>query len=114
MSRGNAWVALLETFLPFILIGVVLFIVMSQVQGGGSRVMSFGRSKAKLVSKDTPKTTFADVAGADEAVEELLRDQGVPGQSGEVPGHRGQDPQGRAAVRAARYRQDAAGPRGRR
>ena len=58
-------------FLPFILIGVVLFIVMSQVQGGGSRVMSFGRSKAKLVSKDTPKTTFADVAGADEAVEEL-------------------------------------------
>ena len=44
---------------------------MSQVQGGGNRVMSFGRSKAKLVSKDTPKTTFADVAGADEAIEEL-------------------------------------------
>jgi cell division protease FtsH len=41
------------------------------VQGGGNRVMSFGRSKAKLVSKDTPKTTFADVAGADEAIEEL-------------------------------------------
>ncbi len=45
---------------------------MSQAQGGGNRVMSFGRSKAKLVSKDTPKTTFADVAGADEAIEELL------------------------------------------
>ena len=44
---------------------------MSQVQGGGNRVMSFGRSKAKLVSKDTPKTTFQDVAGADEAIEEL-------------------------------------------
>ena len=44
---------------------------MSQVQGGGNRVMSFGRSKAKLVNKDTPKTTFADVAGADEAIEEL-------------------------------------------
>jgi cell division protease FtsH len=44
---------------------------MSQMQGGGSRVMSFGKSKAKLVSKDMPKTTFADVAGADEAVEEL-------------------------------------------
>ena len=46
---------------------------MSQVQGGGNRVMSFGRSKAKLVNKDTPKTTFADVAGADEAIEELRR-----------------------------------------
>jgi cell division protease FtsH len=41
------------------------------MQGGGSRVMNFGKSKAKMVSKDTPKTTFADVAGADEAVEEL-------------------------------------------
>ena len=41
------------------------------MQGGGSRVMNFGKSKAKLVSKDTPKTTFADVAGADEAIEEL-------------------------------------------
>src|SRR5664279_141218 len=71
VSRSNVWVSLFETLFPFILIGLVLFFVMSQVQGGGSRVMSFGRSKAKLVSKDTPKTTFADVAGADEAVEEL-------------------------------------------
>ena len=44
---------------------------MNQMQGGGNRVMSFGKSRAKLVSKDTPKVTFADVAGADEAVEEL-------------------------------------------
>ena len=44
---------------------------MNSMQGGGSRVMNFGKSKAKLVSKDTPKTTFADVAGADEALEEL-------------------------------------------
>ena len=43
----------------------------NQMQGGGSRVMQFGKSKAKLISKDTPKTTFKDVAGADEAVEEL-------------------------------------------
>jgi len=41
------------------------------MQGGGSRVMNFGKSKAKLITKDTPKTTFADVAGADEAIEEL-------------------------------------------
>jgi cell division protease FtsH len=71
VSKANAWVSLLETFLPIIIIGGVLLFVMSQMQGGGNRVMSFGRSKAKLVSKDTPKTTFADVAGADEAIEEL-------------------------------------------
>ncbi len=71
VSRGNVLLSLLLSFLPFILIGLFLFWIMSQAQGGGNRVMSFGRSKAKLVSKDTPKTTFADVAGADEAIEEL-------------------------------------------
>jgi cell division protease FtsH len=45
---------------------------MSQMQGGGSKVMQFGKSKAKLANKDTPKVTFADVAGVDEAVDELL------------------------------------------
>jgi cell division protease FtsH len=44
---------------------------MNSMQGGGSRVMSFAKSKAKLITKDTPKTTFADVAGCDEAIEEL-------------------------------------------
>ncbi|WP_283818632.1 ATP-dependent zinc metalloprotease FtsH [Jatrophihabitans telluris] len=70
-SKDNIFVTLLINFLPLILIGLVLFFVMSNLQGGGSKVMSFGRSKAKLVSKDTPKTTFSDVAGADEAIEEL-------------------------------------------
>ncbi|HST50179.1 ATP-dependent zinc metalloprotease FtsH, partial [Jatrophihabitans sp.] len=64
-------VSILLSLLPILLIAFVLFFVMSNLQGGGSKVMSFGRSKAKLVSKDTPKTTFADVAGADEAIEEL-------------------------------------------
>ncbi len=50
---------------------MLLFLFMSQMQGGGNRVMNFGKSKAKMVSKDTPKTTFSDVAGADEAIEEL-------------------------------------------
>ncbi|MDQ1753038.1 MAG: cell division protease FtsH, partial [Pseudonocardiales bacterium] len=71
ISHQSVLVSLLFNFLPIILIGLVLFWVMSNMQGGGSKVMSFGRSKAKLVSKDTPKTTFADVAGADEAIEEL-------------------------------------------
>ncbi len=53
------------------LLGGLFFFLMNQMQGGGNRVMSFGKSRAKLVSKDTPKVTFADVAGADEAVEEL-------------------------------------------
>ncbi|HEX3812142.1 MAG TPA: ATP-dependent zinc metalloprotease FtsH [Mycobacteriales bacterium] len=67
----SVFVQLLISVVPFLLIGFLLFFLMSQMQGGGSRVMNFGKSKAKLVSKDTPKTTFADVAGADEAIEEL-------------------------------------------
>ncbi|GAA2856546.1 ATP-dependent zinc metalloprotease FtsH [Pseudonocardia halophobica] len=57
--------------IPLGLVLLVLFWMMNNAQGGGNRVMSFGKSKAKQLSKDMPKTTFADVAGADEAVEEL-------------------------------------------
>ena len=62
---------LLQAVLPFVLIIVVFLILMNSVQGGGSRVMNFAKSKAKLISKDTPKTTFSDVAGCVEAIEEL-------------------------------------------
>ncbi|MFC1404514.1 MULTISPECIES: ATP-dependent zinc metalloprotease FtsH [Streptacidiphilus] len=71
VDKQNAFVGLLLSFLPFVLIILVFLFLMNQMQGGGSRVMQFGKSKAKLITKDTPKTTFADVAGADEAVEEL-------------------------------------------
>jgi cell division protease FtsH len=71
VSRDNVFITLLVSLLPILLVVFLLFFLMNQVQGGGSRVMNFGKSKAKLVSKDTPKTTFADVAGADEAIEEL-------------------------------------------
>jgi cell division protease FtsH len=64
-------VTLLVSMLPVFLVLLLLFFFMNQMGGGGGRVMSFGKSKAKAVSKDMPKTTFADVAGADEAVEEL-------------------------------------------
>ena len=70
VPQENLFVGLLLTLLPFALIILLLFFFMNQMQGG-SRLMSFGKSKAKAVSKDMPKTTFADVAGADEAVEEL-------------------------------------------
>ena len=70
VPQENLFIGLLLTLLPFALIILLLFFFMNQMQGG-SRLMSFGKSKAKVVSKDMPKTTFSDVAGADEAVEEL-------------------------------------------
>jgi cell division protease FtsH len=57
--------------IPLALLLLMLLWMMNNVQGGGNRVLNFGKSKAKQLSKDMPKTTFADVAGADEAVEEL-------------------------------------------
>ncbi len=64
-------VTLLVSLLPFILLVLIMVFIFSQMQGGGSRIMNFGKSKAKMITKDMPQTTFADVAGADEAVEEL-------------------------------------------
>ena len=70
-ARTNVLLSMLGWILPVILfIGFWLFL-MNQVQGGGSKVMSFGKSRAKRMSVDSPKITFRDVAGADEAVEEL-------------------------------------------
>ncbi|MEX0789704.1 MAG: ATP-dependent zinc metalloprotease FtsH, partial [Actinomycetota bacterium] len=70
-ENPNLWGSLLTSILPFIFILAIFFFLMQQMQGGGNRVMSFGKSKAKLVAKDQPKITFADVAGVDEAIEEL-------------------------------------------
>ncbi|HET7305711.1 MAG TPA: ATP-dependent zinc metalloprotease FtsH [Segeticoccus sp.] len=71
--QQQSWfVSMLITVLPLILVLGLFWFLMSQMQGGGSRVMQFGKSKAKLATKDMPKVTFADVAGADEAVEELV------------------------------------------
>ncbi|SDG75712.1 ATP-dependent zinc metalloprotease FtsH [Desulfosporosinus hippei] len=65
------WMGLLTTMLPIIVIVGLFFFMMQQSQGGGNRVMQFGKSKARLVSEDKKKVTFADVAGADEVKEEL-------------------------------------------
>ncbi|NMR20356.1 ATP-dependent zinc metalloprotease FtsH [Cellulomonas fimi] len=72
VPRQSWWASLLGLLLPFIIILAIFWFLMSNMQGGGSRVMSFGKSKAKLVSKESPQVTFADVAGVDEAVEELV------------------------------------------
>ncbi len=69
-KSSSVW-SLIFSWLPFLLVILIFFFMLNQMQGGGSRVMNFGKSKAKLITKDTPKTTFADVAGADEAIEEL-------------------------------------------
>ena len=71
VPQQSWWSGLLLTVLPLIVILGLFWFLMGQMQGGGSRVMNFGKSKARLVSKDTPKVTFSDVAGAEEAVEEL-------------------------------------------
>jgi cell division protease FtsH len=64
--------SIISFLLPFVLIVILFMFLMNSVQGGGGRgVMQFAKSKAKLITKDMPKTTFSDVAGADEAVEEL-------------------------------------------
>lgn len=65
------WPSLLTTFLPVILLIGFLFFIMQQTQGGGNRVMQFGRSRARMTQPDSGRVTFADVAGADEAKEEL-------------------------------------------
>jgi len=70
-QRGSPFLSILFQFLPILIIVGFFFFLMQQMQGGGNRVMSFGKSKARLVTKDQPKITFGDVAGLDEAIEEL-------------------------------------------
>ena len=73
-SKGigtSAWWTILTSLLPFVLLFGFWIFLMNQVQGGGSKVMSFGKSRAKRMTPDSPKIGFKDVAGVDEAVEEL-------------------------------------------
>jgi cell division protease FtsH len=70
-QKPNEWLAIGIQLLPILLIVGVMFFFMNSMQGGNSRVMSFGKAKAKRVTRDQPRVTFKDVAGVDEAVEEL-------------------------------------------
>jgi cell division protease FtsH len=65
------WIGLLTTLFPIIILIAVLLFIMNQSQGGGNKVMQFGKSKARLATGEDVKTTFADVAGAEEAKEEM-------------------------------------------
>jgi cell division protease FtsH len=70
VKKQSLLVSFLFSFFPFLLIGLLFFFLMSQAQGG-NKVFSFGKSRAKLQNNDVPQNTFADVAGADEAIAEL-------------------------------------------
>jgi cell division protease FtsH len=71
VTQDSIWSSMLVMLIPIAIIVILILLFMSQMQGGGARVLNFGKSRAKQITKDMPKTTFADVAGADEAVEEL-------------------------------------------
>ncbi len=70
-QKGSAIFGFLIQLIPVVLIIGAFIWIMNQSQGGGGRVMQFGKARAKVVTKDQPKTTFGDVAGVDEAIEEL-------------------------------------------
>ncbi|WP_442867659.1 ATP-dependent zinc metalloprotease FtsH [Citricoccus sp. NR2] len=69
--QSNWLLSMLGFLIPFLIIALLFWFLLSRMQGGGGKVMQFGKSKAKLITKDMPQVTFVDVAGADEAVEEL-------------------------------------------
>jgi len=71
VPQPSIFSGLLSLLLPILLLGALFWFLMSSAQGGGRGVMAFGKSRAKLANKENPDVTFADVAGADEALEEL-------------------------------------------
>ena len=70
-QKQSVWLQILISAIPFVIMFGLIFFMMNQLQGGGSKVLQFGKSKARLVDKSKKRVTFKDVAGVDEAVEEL-------------------------------------------
>jgi cell division protease FtsH len=71
-KETSGWVTFFTSIIPFVIIFILFFFLLNQAQGGGSRVMNFGKSKAKLYNDDKKKVRFKDVAGADEEKQELV------------------------------------------
>jgi len=71
-QETSGWVTFFTSIIPFVIIFILFFFLLNQAQGGGSRVMNFGKSKAKLYNDDKKKARFKDVAGADEEKQELV------------------------------------------
>ncbi|MBM7847283.1 ATP-dependent zinc metalloprotease FtsH [Arthrobacter roseus] len=70
-AEDNWFLGFLGLIFPILILGAIFWFLLSRMQGGGSKIMQFGKSKAKMMNKDMPQVTFNDIAGADEAVEEL-------------------------------------------
>lgn len=71
-KETSGWVTFFTSIIPFVIIFILFFFLLNQAQGGGSRVMNFGKSKARLYNDDKKKVRFRDVAGADEEKQELV------------------------------------------
>ncbi len=71
-EKDSIWLTFLTSLIPFVIIFVLFFFLLNQAQGGGSKVMNFGKSRAKLYGEEKKKVTFKDVAGVDEEKEELV------------------------------------------
>ncbi|MFX3631667.1 MAG: ATP-dependent zinc metalloprotease FtsH [Candidatus Pristimantibacillus sp.] len=72
MTTPSVWLTLLTSLIPFVIIFVLFFFMMNQAQGGGGKVMNFGKSRARLYNEEKKRITFEDVAGADEEKQELV------------------------------------------
>ncbi len=70
-SGPSPWLTIITSLLPILLLVFVMFFFLNQMQGGNSKIMSFGKARVKRMTRDQPRVTFKDVAGADEAIEEL-------------------------------------------
>ena len=113
--QNNILLPLLFNVGPFVLLGAIWFFMLRQMQSGGNKALSFGKSRARLLSMQQKKITFKDVAGVDEAKEELKEIIEYLREPAEVPEAGRAHSQGRAAGGTSGNRQDAAGAgRGRR
>ena len=110
--QGNLWLSILIQALPILAIFALFVFMMRQMQSGGNKAMSFGKNRARLLSMQQKKITFKDVAGVDEAKEELKEIIEFPARGAEVPAAGRSHSQGRADGRASGNGQDVAGARG--
>ena len=72
MEGQSVWLTLLTSFIPLVIMFILFFFLFNQAQGGGGKVMNFGKSRARLYNEEKKKITFEDVAGADEEKQELV------------------------------------------
>ena len=72
MKGQSIWLTFLTSIIPFVIIFILFFFLINQAQGGGGKVMNFGKSRARLYNEEKKRVTFEDVAGADEEKQELV------------------------------------------